>query len=117
MYVTHTLTTLTRSHPLTHTHSLTHLFTNPLTHPPTHSLTHPPTHPPTDSLTLSPFLPPSLTYLFSPQVRDYRAGYAQSLGVLKAAKDATHAARAAAGRAPLVTKTSLMLGGCVALPI
>jgi hypothetical protein len=32
------------------------------------------------------------------------------LGVLAAAKEATRAARTAAGRAPLVTKTSLMLG-------
>ncbi|CAM9419815.1 unnamed protein product [Phaeothamnion confervicola] len=40
------------------------------------------------------------------RVRDHRAGYVQSLGVLEAAKAAAGGGR----RAPLITKTSIMLG-------
>jgi lipoyl synthase len=44
------------------------------------------------------------------RVRDYRAGYAQSLAVLRHAKESSTAARKAQGKIELVTKTSLMLG-------
>lgn len=43
------------------------------------------------------------------RVRDYRAGYRQSIGVLETAKTATHAGDSERKR-PVVTKTSIMLG-------
>eukprot|EP00596_Hydrurales_sp_CCMP1899_P002661 CAMPEP_0119034082 /NCGR_PEP_ID=MMETSP1177-20130426/1136_1 /TAXON_ID=2985 /ORGANISM="Ochromonas sp, Strain CCMP1899" /LENGTH=259 /DNA_ID=CAMNT_0006991313 /DNA_START=502 /DNA_END=1281 /DNA_ORIENTATION=+ len=44
------------------------------------------------------------------RVRDYRAGYAQTLDVLKHAKVASKDTRLSQGKSPLITKTSLMLG-------
>lgn len=44
------------------------------------------------------------------RVRDYRAGYNQTINVLKHAKSAAASSRAALGKSPLITKTSLMLG-------
>ena len=44
------------------------------------------------------------------RVRDYRAGYAQTIAVLKHAKVAAEETRRTLGRSPLITKTSLMLG-------
>ena len=44
------------------------------------------------------------------RVRDYRAGYDQTISVLKHAKIAAAETRRTLGRSPLITKTSLMLG-------
>ena len=44
------------------------------------------------------------------RVRDYRAGYHQTINVLKHAKVAAKETRIAQGKSPLITKTSLMLG-------
>lgn len=44
------------------------------------------------------------------RVRDYRAGYRQTLQVLEHAKTCTASRRAEQGQRQLVTKTSLMLG-------
>ena len=44
------------------------------------------------------------------RVRDYRAGYDQTISVLKHAKIAAAEKRQTLGQIPLITKTSLMLG-------
>lgn len=43
-------------------------------------------------------------------MRDYRAGYAQTISVLKYAKIAAEQSRLELGKSPLITKTSVMLG-------
>ena len=43
-------------------------------------------------------------------MRDYRAGYAQTISVLKYAKIAAEQSRLQLGKSPLITKTSVMLG-------